>query len=653
MSKTFFDHQQAARVRTRWALFGFMVAILLTVVSVGIVTGFALYGFSQYGDEQTVFRIQRHWQSISLASGVALGIILIAGLIRHVQMMKGPEHVMTAMGGWRVPPDTSDGELRQLRNVVEEMSIASGIPVPETYVLNERGINACAVGMDVDRAAVGVTFGALATFNRDELQGVIAHEFSHILHGDMRLNTRLISWLAGLFTISELGTMLIHWGGAIASQPRRSKDDNSGALGLVFIVFGIAVWVCGSIGLFFGKILQAAISRQREYLADAAAVQFTRNPVGIANALRKLGKGGARGKMAHAESMECAHMMFGNLNAMRLTGLMATHPPLPRRIRQVDPSWDGTYLDAGPVALQSQQGPPPIPQKARKAFSTGAAAMGLMDQVGMPSSAAMLEARAWLNRLPETVLDAAHDDAGAQALVYRLLLQDRDDVFEIQAKGLTDREEPVVLESLQKILQALPEISEADRLPLLDLCIPALRALEPHRREAFAERIRELIAADGQVNLFELAVRRIVFSALESEREARARRGGRIHIHSAAREVNVLLSTLSRIGADNQGQAEESFEAARNRMIGYHGRIKLELLPSADCGLQAFNEACETLAKLAPAFQQRLILAGLAAVAVDGEIRAPELNAFRAAAASLNIPVSPALRVSAPEEAVS
>ncbi|MCH8511820.1 MAG: M48 family metalloprotease [Kiritimatiellae bacterium] len=650
MSKTFFDHQQAARVRTRWALFGFMVAILLTVVSVGFVTGFGLYGFSQFGEDDSVFRINEHWQAIAIASGTALAIILIAGLIRHVQMMKGPEHVMTSMGGWRVPPDTSDGELKQLRNVVEEMAIASGIPVPETYVLNERGINACAVGMDVDRAAVGVTFGALATFTRDELQGVIAHEFSHILHGDMRLNTRLISWLAGLFTISELGTMLIHWGSAIASQPRRSKDDNSGAIGLVFIAFGVAVWICGSIGLFFGKILQAAISRQREYLADAAAVQFTRNPAGIANALRKLGKGGARGKLTHAESMECAHMMFGNLNALRLSGLLATHPPLPRRIRQVDPSWDGSYLDAGPVALRPQQGPPPIPHQARKAFAAGAAAMGLMDQVGMPSSEAMREARAWLGRLPQTVLAAAPDDAGAQALVYRLLLQDRDDVFEIQAKGLMDREEPVILETLQKILQALPEIDEADRLPLLDLCIPALRALEPHRREAFAERIRELIAADGKVNLFELAVRRIVFAALESEQEARARRGNRIHINNAGQEVNILLSTLSRLGADNQSQAEESFEAARNRMIGYHGRVQLELLPADDCELQAFNDACETLAKLAPAFQQRLILAGLAAVAVDGEIRPAELNAFRAAAASLNIPVSPALRVSATEE---
>lgn len=659
MATNFFQMQQRAKVRTRWALLGFLSCIFLTVTSISLLTGLALMYWQEVKTQSppthsgtpgaSAQELLKHADGMIAAAVISGFMILVSALMRHMQLAAGPEHVMKALGGWRLPPDTGDPAQRRLRNVVEEMAIASGIPVPEIYILNDPAINACAVGFSVNRAAVGVTHGALATFNRDELQGVIAHEFSHILHGDMRLNTRLISWLAGLFTLSEMGALLMHMGLQFLRAPRRrSSRGNGEAFGVGAILIGCLIWICGAIGLLFGKLLQAIISRQREYLADAAAVQFTRNPQGIGNALRKLGQGGTRGRMSQGESAECAHMMFGNLSRS-LTGWMATHPPLHRRIRQVLPDWDGSFLQATPAPPDtapsvSAQRPPPPPQVQSLTAAGGAR---LLDHSGGPSKESLSFSRAWLKTLPPAVHRAAHDDAGAQALVYRLLLHKDGEAFRIQRDALMQHEETEILLSLQTLNRDLPSVPPEDRLPLLDLCVPALRGLEPSRKANFAARVAELIAADGQVSLFEFALQQIVTHALETEQDARERVREHAQLRQLMPQVNTLLSTLAHLGADTPDQAAESFQVAAAQLTGEISGHNLSLLPSESCTLADLNQACMRLTELVPAHKERLIRAGLMAVAVDGEIRPGELHAFRAAAAMLNVPVSPYLRLNA------
>ncbi len=640
--KNFFEHQEEARARTRWAVLGFGLAVAGVVLALMAIAGVALVSV-QEGVEAVPWT--DHLPAMLTVGGIALVVIVVSTFVRLLQMRAGPEAVMQRLGGWRVPAQTDDPEQRRLLNLVEEMSIASGVPVPEVYVLNEEGINACAVGLDVNRAAVGVTRGAMESLKREELQGVIAHEFSHILHGDMRLNTKLIAWLAGLFTLSELGRILVYSVGNSRSRSRNSKDNGGGAM--VFLSLGAAIWILGGLGVFFGKLLQAAVSRQREFLADASAVQFTRNPEGLGNALRRLGPHASHGRIARPSAQDCAHLMFSNVRALGFTGLFASHPPLDQRIRRIAPAWDGSYL---PVERAPAQTQPPLPAARKQApqtlFATAAGSlMRILDQVGLPDATRLQAAQAWIEGLPVPLSDAARDATGAQALVYRLLLHAEGEALAAQRGILAKYEEKHLLEALARLEAAVPAIPVADRLPLLDLAIPTLRGLEPGRLKAFWQTIRDLTEADGTVDLFEYALRRITVAALEPEAEARARPHARVYIGEAQVEVNILLSVLARVGAASPEQAEASFQAAREHFLGFHAGMELRLLPNEVCTLQALDAACDKLARLAPAFQQRLVLAGLAAVSVDGVLRPEELEAFRAVAAALGVPVPPGLHV--------
>jgi Zn-dependent protease with chaperone function/Arc/MetJ family transcription regulator len=651
MAKTFFDHQQEARARSRRAVFGFILTVFLTVLAVSLIVAGVLGAFGEFEAGADDLIAAHRWDIIFGAAAVTLLIVLSASGVRQMQMQAGPEHVMRAMDGKRVDPQTTQPQERQLLNIVEEMAIASGVPVPDVYIVDEPGINAFAVGLSTDRAAVGVTRGALNTFTRDEMQGVIAHEFSHILNGDMRLNTRLIAMLAGLFILAELGMLLfriaLHSGGG---RRRRSSKDNGGGA-LVFLALGLAIWVCGSIGLLMGRILQSKMSREREYLADASAVQFTRNPDGIANALRKLGKGSTKARLQHEESLELAHMMFGSAKPASLTGLMATHPPLERRIRQILPGWDGSFLAATPAppppipksASKSQSaGPPPIPRTARRAVALSVLDAAMQSAGTGPTPESVAAAQAIHSALPENAREAARTPNGARALVYRLLLQpDAPDILASQLKAVETHELPEVTETLNALLQQSESIPDADRLPLLDLAVPTLRHLDPETKTTFKTTLEAVIRADGKVSLYEYAVSQVARRAIETEAEARTRAKQRIHIRDAETEVNLLLSVLAQVGAKDETEAEAAFDAARQILLGHHGGITLALQPPEARTLKALNQACEKLSALYPAFQQRVMNAALAAVSNNGQINPDEFNAYRAAAAALNVPVPP------------
>ncbi len=346
----FFQRQDSARRRTRWLVVYFAGAIL------GLACTFYIIALPPYfhGNPEAVGSLW-HPELFQVVVSVVLIIVALGSLIKAIKLRKGGNAIALALGGRPLTAPATDPDERELQNIVEEMSIASGVPVPASYVLDrEPGINAFAAGFRPEDAVIGVTKGAMQFLTRDELQGVIAHEFSHILNGDMRLNLRLVAWLQGILWIAIAGKGLLE--GARRCVPWKSESDDLKKAGLGLFFFGSAVGVIiyglGSVGLFFGHLIKSAVARQREFLADAAAVQFTRNPTGLANALKKIGglANGSRIRSPLAE--EASHMFFGNGLGNSWFGIFATHPSLKKRIKLLDPNFDGRFLQVTfPVGL--------------------------------------------------------------------------------------------------------------------------------------------------------------------------------------------------------------------------------------------------------------------------------------------------------------
>ena len=348
----FFDAQDQARRATRWLVVIYVLATALIVAGITLVVGVALYSASSTSIARHPGEFLQAQAPVLAAAAIITALFIVgATLYRTTVLSAGGGRVATDMGGTRVSADVADPLQRRLRNVVEEMAIASGVPVPEIYVLEqESGINAFAAGYAPGDAAIAVTRGTLELLDREELQGVVAHEFSHILNGDMRLNIRMMGVLYGIMVLGLIGRMILrgsHRGRMVSG--RRGK----GAGGVVLIGLGLAIF--GAIGVFLARIVKAAVSRQREFLADASAVQFTRQTRGIADALKKIG-GYAEGSLIQAtDPEEISHMLFGT--GARLSGLFATHPPLTERIQALDPSFreaDFPRVDLRSVEMERQ-----------------------------------------------------------------------------------------------------------------------------------------------------------------------------------------------------------------------------------------------------------------------------------------------------------
>ncbi|MFG0313903.1 MAG: M48 family metallopeptidase, partial [Phycisphaerales bacterium] len=330
----FFEHQDQARKATRRFMFLYFGAVITICVAVGVLFGLLAIAL---GDAPAEKQMPVALVIGGAAAGLSAVIILCGSVYRIRDLRGGGASVARGLGGIYIDPSTRDPDERRVLNVVEEMAIASGVPVPPVFMMpNEKRINAFAAGYAPGDAVIGVTHACVHGLTRDELQGVMAHEFSHILNGDMRLNIRMIGFLNGILIITIAGKLLFE----ISPHVGRSRE------GLAFMFLGFIVAIClvtiGSIGALSSRVIQSAVSRQREFLADASAVQFTRNPHGIADALRRIG-GSAGGKIRHPRVEEASHMFFSQ--AKSLSATLATHPPLKERIKRVLPSWDGTFLD--------------------------------------------------------------------------------------------------------------------------------------------------------------------------------------------------------------------------------------------------------------------------------------------------------------------
>jgi Zn-dependent protease with chaperone function len=565
-------------------------------------------------------------------------VILGSSWWRLRGLRAGGPRVATLLGGRPVPPNTTDPAERRLVNIVEEMALASGTPVPAVFVLDgEESINAFAAGYSIHDAAVAVTRGCLQRLDRDELQGVIAHEFSHILNGDMRLNIRMIGLLFGLLVLTVVGRGVLR---STAFRSSRRSDAAAGALAV-----GLLLVVVGYIGIFFGKVIKSAISRQREYLADAAAVQFTRNPAGIAGALKKIATllPGSVVRDHHAE--ELSHLFFASGLRDRFFTVFRTHPPLEDRIRRVDPGWDGSYDVAVPEPMKEEiraaraervagEG---VPAMAR----LGLPAAAVLASLGAPAAAHLAYARDLLDRIPDSLRDAAHDPTGARALVLALLLAPRPGpVRTRQLRDVAAYGGPELTARADALAAPIAEAGADARLALLDLALPSLRDLAEDDAAHFRRTAQRLIQADDEVEMFEYALVHILARHLPPGRDRAAGIVEEIHSFRPVRdEVAVVLGALARSGAESDRDAEAAFRAAVERLPD--AAHDLALPPAAALDLAAVDAALRKLERTALGVRRRLVDALAHCVAFDGRILPGEAEGLRAVAEALDCPLPP------------
>jgi hypothetical protein len=509
--------------------------------------------------------------------------------------------------------------------------------------LEEPSINAFAAGYAPGDAVIAVSRGSLDYLTRDELQGVVAHEFSHILNGDMRLNIRLIGLIFGLMALSIAGRMLMRTSGV--SAPR--GNDSRGGL----VMLGIGLFVLGLAGAFFGRAIMAAVSRQREYLADASAVQFTRNPEGIAGALKKIGGLAEGSRIDIPQAGEAGHIFFANVFATAgFAGLLATHPPLVERIRRLDPQFDGQFPEVRKVGIDRTEiegrrsnrvppfaGMPGLPQ-------VPVPVLGLADRaasrVGHVDPEVISYAQTLQDDIPEALRLAAEHPFSAQALVYALLLDPRADLRSVQLAQLEASAEPPALAETLRLVDIVEALPAAYRLPLLDLAMPALRQMSPRQHRTFRDEVEKLMVADQQLSLFEYTLRCVLHRHLDAQ--YMPQRQTRSMISSPQKLVEPMATVLALLAWEGQPEFDSADRAFDMGMRGYTGGDNIHCLPPLEeCSLAAFDTALQKLRQSVPAIKQRIVVAVAACILANDHVTVREAELLRAICDTLDSPLPP------------
>lgn len=630
----FFESQDVAKRSTGRLVLLFVLAVLSLIVLTNLLVMFA---FGLLGNEGDAVTFTIDWQVfLAIAAGVS-AVVLFGSLYKIQSLRGGGARVAEMMNGRLLMPGSGDLLERRTLNVVEEMAIASGTPVPPVYVMEETGINAFAAGYSPGDAVIGITRGAMETLSREQLQGVIAHEFSHILHGDMRINIRLIGVLHGILILGIIGYYILRSG----TRSRRSKD------GAGIAVLGLGLIVIGYTGTFFGNLIKSAVSRQREYLADASAVQFTRNPDGIGGALMQIGQHSSRSYLEHPGRQEISHALFEEGSKTSFRSLFATHPPLEKRILAILPNWDGDYATALSVQAEraadeeasAQNGQGKTPQDF---LMSTVLAGGAIASVGQPEASHLGAAKAILESIPEPILAAARQPCSARALIYLLVVDANSESREAQLEQLATRADAGVFVELEHLLMLDWQVSQTQRLPLAEIALPALRQLSVKQYQLFKRNFEALIAQDQKIKLFEWCVQKFLFHHLEAVfGPSRDRRLGRKNLAACTSSIAILLGVIS---CSHKSEVMSN-EAVFERGVG---ELSLSLqMPEVDnMSYAALDRALHELGEVKPLQKPALLKACAASIMADEEVTPLEADLLRTVAAILDCPMPPLSQIS-------
>ncbi|HSC68887.1 MAG TPA: M48 family metallopeptidase [Cellvibrio sp.] len=635
----FFEHQDRARRNTKHLILLLALAVICLVAITTLL--FAIFVYIGWERSNSSDQALGFWQGISQALNleavicIAVGVssvVVLGSLFRFVQLRAGGKAIAEAMGGRLLWGNTTDADERKILNVVEEMAIASGTAVPPVYLIEDDAINAFAAGYQPQDAVIGITRGCINALKRDELQGVIAHEFSHIFHGDMRINMRLIALLHGILVIGLIGEFLLR--SMDSRELRRSSKDNSHA-GLVAL--GMGLFVIGYTGIFFGNLIKAAVSRQREFLADASAVQFTRNPDGIAGALKKIGGSSHGSRLRSAHAAEFSHMYFSQ-GIKSFFNLMATHPPLEERIKRVQPQWDGEFLK--PTYIRSKTSTEPTVNAeesttgSSETMSFAALAIdAALNQIAQPTEPQIVYARERIAEIPALLKDAAQIPFSARGLIFGLLLDRHPELRNQQLALLSEHLTTADSDGLIEIITTAAELDANLRLPVIELCLTALKQLTSEQHKAFISCLNVLIRADQKLSLMEWAVYRIVLHNTASAPKVVRNR----ELRDLRAECQLLLSLLAYTGARTEADAATAFAQAQKTL----NFSNFTLLPRTGIKLADADKALEQLNLTKPLQKPQLLKAMGECALHDGQLNIAEAELFRAIADSLDCPIPP------------
>jgi len=629
----FFEYQDKARRQSRSLVVLFILAVIIIIIVIDLAI---LVAFGNIGPEQqqAVFSLQSLRDNSSVLLGGALvtaAVIAVASLFKTAALHSGGGKVARDLGGVLVEADARDPLRRRLYNVVEEIALASGIPVPEVYVLEqESGINAFAAGFSPADAAVAVTRGALDKLNRAELQGVIAHEFSHIFNGDMRLNIRLMGALFGILMLSIIGRRVLRG----SYYMGRSKNSNGGAI----VLLAVAVMLVGYIGLFFGRWIKAAVSRQREYLADASAVQFTRDPDGIAGALKKIAVY-SDASYLNVETEEVSHMLFGNGAPM---SMFSTHPPLNERIQRIDKSFKPEDLAELARRIQRQEQADAeraasMAEKAKPAAGGGVFHPGnLVEQIGNPDFSRVLMAAALAASIPEEINQAAHSNQWATEVLFYCLMDPADDIREQQLLFIAQNMGGDSEARVRALMGAAPVLAREQRLPLLEIAIPELKRRPPDYIAKVLATVKLLNTADGETDVFEYLMAKIIAQHLwESTNPQKVRLSGKASLSDLTGRALAVVAVLAARGNESEEAVQRAFRAGSD-LLGAGATMGM---PATEHWVSVMDKSLPELDKLKPADKEKLVRALIATVMSDNRVAVAEMELLRVICSVIHVPL--------------
>jgi len=635
----FFQRQTETRRLSRQLVVLFVLAVLAVVIAVDLVV-FTILA-SMHPDAPGIALPSAAWLSehsgmVLLTTLSVIGVIGLSSLYKTSVLGGGGGVVARSLGGVRISADTTDPLQRRLLNVVEEMSIASGVPMPEVYLLEqEAGINAFAAGHNPANAAIAVTRGALTTLNRAELQGVIAHEFSHVLNGDMRLNVRLMGLLFGLLVIALLARTVLRFA-------PRGRGKKGGGIAFIMIA-AVALLIIGYIGLFFGRLIQAAVSRSRESLADASAVQFTRDPTGLRGALVKIGATASGSRLGNPEAEEVAHMLF----APGMSRFFATHPALEDRLKAIDPHFDkGEFAEmrarliAAERAASTAETVADKPTAAERLDSLiavpGATAAAVAQLVANPGTIHMEVAQGIRQSLPESLSVAGRHPASSRALFLALAL-DTDPATRERQRTFIGRQLGAEVADAMAGLQAdVDALQPQQRMPVLMQAFPALRQLTREERLKLMACLNGMLQREGRMSLHSYVLRKLAQVHLHDDLDPRAR-AGKQPLNALIGELQILFSVLAQHGSQDEDQARRAYEAGMHQLLP---RERPAYAAPAHWAPE-LDRALSRLDQLVPAGKELLVAGLVKTIANDQRLTLGESELLRAVCASLHCPLPP------------
>lgn len=634
----FFQAQAKAKRSTLLLVLLFTLAVAGLVLLTNIVV-FVAVTYLEYEDiGYALTRFYDHLtpQIVLVTSLSVVGLVLFGSLSMLYQLSAGGSVVAFSLGGQKIPSTTTHFQYRQLLNVVEEMAIASGIAVPPVYIIPDSSINAFAAGHNSDDVVIGVTQGLVDLLDREEMQGVIAHEFSHIFNGDMRLNIRLTGVLNGILMIGLVGRFILRMfaRGSSSSSRSRSRDkDSGGGAVIVVLLVAVAFLLIGYVGTFIGNIIKANISRKREYLADATAVQYTRYPKGIAGALKKIGSAASGSHLTAPSAATYSHLYFAQGISSFFEGLMATHPPLEKRIRAIEPSWNGIYPKVERQKFQARQSSEP--KQAEKSAVMGAAAAGIkLQDMGKPTKEHILYAQNFLEGLDQPLKDQLADPLGAQTLVLALLSEEASSL----RKRQWDMATGVLHKELQRSYTLIQTVERRHYIHLVNLMLPALKNMTISQYRIFKALLIHFITIDKKVTLFEWSLQHITVRPLERafglERKKRL-----IHytLGAVKEDTELLFSMLAQMQYPDESQAQAVFEAAKKAV----GATALAYWPKERITLERFDAAVANIEIAKVPIKKRILEGAVTVMHSDAKLSAVEIEMIHALATIMQLPLPP------------